>query len=230
MLVVQLLCRVAEAVTAICYVMVVSHVNNAMSQWHTLLSSHFSATSKFCGIQDTSTQDPEPPRESGTLTDQSHRSMSGQHSLRSHQSLQARSPAPPASASWQNPEASAEAGAAAGAAAADDKAPKESDATLSEGDKGKAAREGPSMTSSQGGPRADAGAQGTSVSKSPFEQWRAEGQSGSSTQKGQTKVIPPEIPACSFSVHNTHKCLYFLMSCLGWHDCLCAAECEGTHN
>lgn len=192
----QRLCRSAEASTAQCNPQNVTAIpmelpcfNGIPSFFHTAFS-----TSQFCEIQDTSTQDTGPPRESGTLTD---RSGSRQDSLRS--------PAPPESASWQNPEASAN--------TADDKSPKEGDATLSEEDKGKAAAEGPSRTGSQGGARTDGGAQGTGgpeVPQSPFEQWRAEGGSGSSAQKGQTKVILPAL------ILYTNYISFHTSSCLIW--------------
>lgn len=100
--------------------------------------------------------------------------MSRQHSLRSH--LSRKSPAPPEAAPQQSSKVPAK--------ASKDKAPMASDGVASKENKGRSGQEEASASSQQ----ANVGGQGISLSKmpqSPFEQWRA---GGDSTHRDHPKV------------------------------------------
>lgn len=105
--------------------------------------------------------------------------MARQRSLRPHHSR--RSPAPPEAAPQQSSKAPAK--------AAEDKAPQAIDGVPSKEDKGRSGQEGAPASSQQ----ADVGEQGMPVSKvpqSPFEQWRA---GGDSTDRDPPKVNAYEV-------------------------------------
>ena len=162
-----------------------AYCNTSKEPWRSLAteslfttqnSMHFSCllsflTSRVCAIQETSTQDTAGPHTSKNVADLSRGSMSRQYSLRSQQSAQSRrrstAPPGPAPQSWT-----------ASAKAAEDTAPSASDGTTSKEEKGMPGQEGASASSQQTRPLSQ-------VPQSPFEQWRA---GGDSAHRDQPKV------------------------------------------
>lgn len=136
------------------------------------------STSKLCATQDTSTQETGAPDTSRNMASLSRSSMSRQYSLRSQHSSQVnrRSPAPPEAAPQHSSRALTK--------PAEDTAPRASDGVPSKEENRKFGQEGGPASSQH----ANFGGQGVPLSQvpqSPFEQWRA---GGDSTHRDQPQV------------------------------------------